>query len=261
MSHVSFKQALISLPQKLQPLRKRRLFKKTADSRPGIILRKNLKFLCGKGSIPSERMRMPVLLAAALLMTGGCATTPLTPPVTEETSPISVYFIPLDDFNADYSVFLAQKFSAEFGVKMKSSLPIGSAKLQPFAGTQQYAAENIFALAKPVLERLPDQAPNAFYILLTNRDINSRLRTFRFMFSWHDKDLRTSVISTARLRPESDASPKAAELVAGRLNKMIGRAIGEMQFGWQRSTNIDDVMYAPIMSIDDLDRMGNTHRP
>ena len=41
--------------------------------------------------------------------------------------------------------------------------------------------------------------------------------------------------------------------------KLIKRAIGEMHLGWRRSTNPDDVMYAPLMGLQDLDRIGTRH--
>ena len=37
------------------------------------------------------------------------------------------------------------------------------------------------------------------------------------------------------------------------------RAIGEMRYGWKRTTDIQDIMYAPIMSLDDLDQIGLEH--
>lgn len=138
---------------------------------------------------------------------------------------------------------------------------MGSRELQPFEGTQQYAAEDILTLAKPVLERLPGQGRHTSYILLTNRDINMRSRTFRYMFSSHDSELRASVVSTARMIEPGDFSQRAASLLADRFSKMIRRAIGEIQYGWKRSSNINDVMYSPIMGVDDLDRIGRTHTP
>ncbi|SCX60976.1 hypothetical protein [Nitrosospira sp. Nsp1] len=206
-------------------------------------------------------------LITVLGMIVGCAMQPpqqsqsSISPVEEDSRDIVVYFLPLDDFSADASASLAQYFSREFGVRMKSALPMGSGELQPFEGTQQYAGEDILMLAKPVLERLPGRAQNASYIILTNRDINARSRTFRYMFSWHDSGLRASVVSTARMTEPGDLSQRAASLLTDRFSKMIRRAVGEMQFGWKRSSNINDAMYSPIMGVDDLDRIGRMHTP
>ena len=36
------------------------------------------------------------------------------------------------------------------------------------------------------------------------------------------------------------------------------RIVGEMRLGWRRTSDPADLMYAPIMSIDDVDRMSLT---
>lgn len=216
-------------------------------------------------------MRISGILGPILTigLTAGCAMQQ-PQPVQSSTPPaetkaderdVVVYFLPLDDFNVEASASLARHFSEEFGVRMRSALPMGSRELRPFEGTQQYAAEDILSLAASVLARLPTQAPDASYVILTNRDINARARTFRYMFSWHDSLLRASVVSTARLAEPGDSSPRAASLLADRLGKMVRRAIGELQFGWKRSGNIDDAMYSPLMGIEDLDRIGRMHTP
>ena len=53
--------------------------------------------------------------------------------------------------------------------------------------------------------------------------------------------------------------PSELNRALGRLLKMTKRAIGEMYLGWHRSTDPNDVMFAPLMSLDDLDRMGSEH--
>lgn len=178
----------------------------------------------------------------------------------EETEPggtISVYLIPLDDFSEDYAAQMGKQLSSELGIRIKGTLRMGTRGLEPFPGTQQFASEAMFDLAEPVLHRLPDKAADTTYVLLTNRDINSRTRNFRFQFSSHDSARRVSVISTARMKGD----PNGYERLGARLLKMTKRAIGEMYFGWPRSSNIKDLMYAPIMSLDDLDHVGNAHDP
>ena len=222
--------------------------------------------------IKKEVMKITSLLGLmiALGISAGCAMQPSQQlqqskssiaPVDEDLRDIVIYFLPLDDFSEDVSASLAQHFSQEFGVRIKSALPMGSGELRPFEGTQQYAVEDVLILAKPVLERLPLRAANASYVILTNRDINARSRNFRFLFSSHDGGLRASVVSTARMSEPGDLSPHAASLLTDRFTKMIIRAMGEIQFGWKRSSNINDVMYSPIMGVDDLDRIGRTHTP
>lgn len=99
-------------------------------------------------------------LVTVLGMTVGCAMQPSQQsqqlqssisPIEEDSRDIVVYFLPLDDFDVDVSASLAQYFSEEFGVRMKSALPMGSRELQPFEGTQQYAGEGILIDRKSVV--------------------------------------------------------------------------------------------------------------
>ncbi|MDT4331884.1 hypothetical protein ACQE3E_21995 [Methylomonas sp. MED-D] len=180
-------------------------------------------------------------------------------PADQKTGPIDVYILPLDDFSDDAAVEVAKIVGREFGIWAKASLPLGALAIQAFPGTRQFAAEDIFEQARAVMRRLPETDPNTHFVFLTNRDINSRTRNFRFQFSHHDRVCRCSVISTARMHQPGDRN--ANQAAATRLLKMTKRAIGEMDFGWTRSADIKDLMYAPIMSLDDLDAIGDRHPP
>lgn len=183
----------------------------------------------------------------------------LSLPADNKPGPVDVYILPLDDFSDEAAVEIAKTVGREFGVWAKATLPLGALPIQAFPGTRQYAAEDIFEQARAVMRRLPEADPNTHFVFLTNRDINSRSRSFRFQFSFHDRVCRCSVISAARMHQPSDRN--ANQAAGTRLLKMTKRAIGEMSFGWTRSTDIKDLMYAPIMSLDDLDAIGDRHPP
>ena len=207
------------------------------------------------GSILSPTLRTLALvlaLVAALLSTSAAAN-------VHQDKKVNVYLIPLDDFSVDASAQLARQLSEEFGIWVKSTLPIVTRNLRPFPATDQYAAEDIFDAAQTMISRLPERSPDTTYVLLTNRDLNSRARNFRFMFSYHDRGSRVSVVSSARMRFSADGSSRSNEHILSNFTKMTKRAIGEMYFGWERSSDINDLMYSPIMSLDDLDKIGNRH--
>ncbi|WFP50151.1 hypothetical protein PL263_18910 [Methylomonas sp. EFPC3] len=224
-------------------------------------------------------MKSPALLTAIAVIMTGCAAieTPApaetlapipdfkpAPPQTktqpaEKTGPVDVYLLPLDDFSADYAAQMAKTLTKEFGIRVKATLPLGSLRLHAFPGTQQYAAQDIFEQAGTVMRRLPEGGKHTHFVFLTNRDINARDRNFRFQFSFHDRDCRCSVVSAARMHQPGDTATSPA--VETRFLKMTKRAIGEMDLGWTRSTDIKDLMYSPIMSLDDLDALGNRHPP
>ena len=67
--------------------------------------------------------------------------------------------------------------------------------------------------------------------------------------------------SLAGLLDYANDKPVLTERAISRLIKMSQRAIGEMCLGWKRSADPADLMYAPIMGLGDLDRIGHEHKP
>ena len=98
-----------------------------------------------------------------------------------------------------------------------------------------------------------------YRMFLTTRDINFRSATLRFVFSAHNPEINASVVSLARLYDYVDDKPVLTQRSLLRLLKLAKRAIGEMRLGWKRSSDPGDIMFAPLMSLDDVDRMGINH--
>ena len=186
--------------------------------------------------------------------TAGQAATP------ENVDGIAVWLIPMDDFNYDEAARLANTLSADLNLKIRATLNMGSAGLKPFAGTTQFPAEDIFAMTANVVRNLTEKRPDAAYIVLTQKDINTRDRSLRFNFAVHNRATRTAVVSAARLVIAQTGGMADTPTIRKRLFKMVKRNIGDVYFGYTRSTDIRDVMYAPIMSLDDLDKMGTEYR-
>ncbi|NOV31174.1 hypothetical protein [Methylomonas sp. ZR1] len=212
------------------------------------------------GCTTSSRYTQPLAVADPAPTPKPLSTTSLYPSTaTEKTGPVNVYLIPLNDFSEDIAAQIGMNFSKEFGLRVKGTVAMGTQGLMPMPGTQQFAAEDIFEHAKTVMQRLPEADSSTYFIFLTNRDINSRARNFRFQFSFHDKVCRCSVVSAARMHPEPENSPGSRQYLESRFVKMTKRAIGQMVLGWERSSDIKDLMYSPIMSLDDIDHLGNRH--
>lgn len=205
---------------------------------------------------------------AVLLFVSGCGTTNKAEQSTtsqaatpENVDGVAVWLIPMDDFAYNEAARLAQDLLADLRLKVRATLNMGSAGLRPFAGTTQFAAEDIFAMAGNVIPNLTDKRPDTAYIVLTQKDINTRDRSLRFNFAVHNRSTRTAVISAARLVINQTGGMADALTIRRRLFKMAKRNIGDVYFGYTRSTDIRDVMYSPIMSLDDLDRMGTDYHP
>lgn len=172
---------------------------------------------------------------------------------------VVLYVIPTDGVSELVAANLARALTQDTGMWVKSSLAAPSGITEPFAGTNQYPAEDYLPLGATLAKRLPDAGPRTYFIVLTDRDINSRSRNFRFVYSFHNPMARTSVLSVARLLFTRDGNPASGEIISLRIQKMLMRIVGEMKLGWQRTSDPADLMYSPIMSIDDIDRMSLAH--
>jgi|JI6StandDraft_1071083.scaffolds.fasta_scaffold104515_1 hypothetical protein len=87
-----------------------------------------------------------------------------------------------------------------------------------------------------------------------------RSQSLRFLFASNDKISHTSVISVVRMFATTPTVEGTQAQVGLRMYKMVKRAIGEQYFGLPRSASIADIMYAPIMSLEDIDAMGVDYR-
>ena len=142
---------------------------------------------------------------------------------------------------------------------VKHTVNLGTAGLTPFAGTTQYSGTDIMNLVARIKPNLPEGKADTVYLALTGRDINSPDRSLRFNFALHDKATRIGVISVARLVLGEGDKPADDKIVWSRVYKMTKRLIGDVYFGYSRSADIHYVMYSPIMSLDDVDKMGQDY--
>jgi predicted Zn-dependent protease len=172
---------------------------------------------------------------------------------------VAVYMVPLDDFPSELAEALAKALQQKLNLRIKASIPLPPLSLTTLPGTNQYAGDDIIVQGAKASARLPEMSQTTFRLFLTGKDINTKSGNFRFQFSAHSKLLNCSVISLARLLEYSNGRPVFTQMTVTRLIKLSLRAIGELQFGWVRSTNPEDVMYSPLMTRDDLDRMGFDH--
>jgi predicted Zn-dependent protease len=203
--------------------------------------------------------RRKLLVTTAMLPLSLAQAQTWPPPRSSVVDNVVLYVLPTDDVPEDVAANIARALTKETGLWVKASVRVPSGDIAPFAGTNQYPAEDYIALAAPVTKLLEDASPRTYFIVLTDRDINSRDRNFRFLYASHAPMVRTSVLSIARLYFEKDGSYAPADVMSLRVQKMLMRIAGEMKLGWKRSNDPTDLMYAPIMSIDDIDRMSLIH--
>lgn len=176
-------------------------------------------------------------------------------PLASPVDAVNLYIVPTDDISEQVAGQIARALTKETGLWVKSTMWTPPGKLEPFAGTNQYAAEDYLPIGAKAARVLEEVSPRTYFIVLTNRDINSSNRNFRFQYSLHSPMANTSVLSVARLLHTRQGEPAAPDVVGTRVGKMLLRIVGEMRLGWKRNDDPRDLMYAPIMSVDDIDRM------
>ena len=172
---------------------------------------------------------------------------------------VPVYLVPLNDFPEELAAVLAKSLQANMGFRVKASLQLPPLVIATAPGTAQLVSDDILLQASKASARLPEASATTYRIFLTIKDINARSANLRFQFSAHNKTLNCSVISLARLLEFAGERPVLTERSISRLQKMTKRAIGEMYLGWKRSLDPSDIMYSPLMSLDELDKLGLDH--
>jgi hypothetical protein len=90
-------------------------------------------------------------------------------------------------------------------------------------------------------------------------DINEASSSVKFVFAHRDPASHTSVLSVARLGFTTAQVAATPTVIYERIYKMIKRTIGEQYLALPRSPDLGNVMYAPIMSLDDVDAMGRDY--
>lgn len=169
-----------------------------------------------------------------------------------------VVFMPTDEFPHTEAVKAASIISKDTGLQIKVVLPLGTKDWEPYPDRPQYDPIALLKLSVPVIERTRASYGGKAYIILTTRDIGPSDKSLNFVFSLNDPTNKSSIVSVARMIYNRQGEQADSNVIQSRLHKMILRSIGLQFYGLQRSADINDLMYAPLMGLDDLDRIGTT---
>jgi len=199
--------------------------------------------------------RRQLLLSTIALLGSGAALA-----ATSKGESVPVYVVPLDDVPEALSATVAHALARQFGIRVRAGMRLPPLDIPVLPDTGQAVGEALLQRAARASARLPGLGPASYRLFITARDINAQSGGFRYQFSMHSPNLRCSVVSMARLFEMVDGEPRLTDLAGERTVKLAKRAVGELHLGWKRSTDPDDLMYAPLMGLEDLDRIGKAHR-
>jgi predicted Zn-dependent protease len=171
-------------------------------------------------------------------------------------APVDVWIIPMAGMPDLYVTDLVSRLKSDTGLIVRSSVAAGFGNEVLLPGTKQINGEQILKEMSSPINNLHDKKPATIFILVSAADLNDSSGTKRFLFALNNSTSRRAVISVARMRLNQDGTEEAPVLTKIRLFKMAKKQIGELYYGYPRSSDLNSVMYSPIMGIDDLDMIG-----
>jgi len=165
-----------------------------------------------------------------------------------------VYFVPLGGLPLESLDYLMTYYKGKYGLTIET---LGQVELEPTVvnyDRRQLIAEEVIALMQRKHPQLTAD-PDAILIGITDYDMYIRQYRWRFAFAWR-QDGRFAVVSSARMDPGNFEEPPDPDLLYTRLRKVVTKTIGIMHYRLPQSTDLDSVMYGPILGLDDLDSVG-----
>jgi predicted Zn-dependent protease len=167
-----------------------------------------------------------------------------------------VVIVPTEEFPPSEATKVATTVANDTGLQIKVVLPLGTRDWKPFPDRPQYDPDTLKILALPAVERLKTNYGGKVYVILTSRDIGPPDKSLNFVFTQHDHIQKISVVSAARMLFDQQGQQAASDVIQTRLRKILLRTIALQYYELQRSTDITDVTYSPLMGVPDLDQMG-----
>jgi predicted Zn-dependent protease len=196
------------------------------------------------------------LVVIAALVTGACSQSKEQVTIPPQT--FDVVIVPTEDFPASEATKVATTVAGDTGLQIKVVLPLGTRDWKPYSDRPQYDPDALKTLALPAIQRLKTNYGGKVYVILTVRDIGPPDKSLNFVFTQHDHAQKISVVSAARMLFDEQGKQAAPEVIQTRLRKMLLRTIAVQYYDLQRSTDIREVTYSPLMGVRDLDQMGLT---
>ena len=206
--------------------------------------------------IQSNIMKI-LLTVLSLLFLAGCATTDRIELGNRDygQAPVDIYLVPMEGISAAFASSVAKDIEFRHRLTTKVITTMGRDDTMFNAEHRQYIANVIARHADGIIKGLKRPEEQPFILVLTPYDINAEEFDLRFLFAAHFKGI--SVISTARIDPVNYGLPRDDKLRDQRLMKLVNKAIGQQVLHYPISSDRGNVMYGPIMGLDDLDSIGS----
>lgn len=165
-----------------------------------------------------------------------------------------VYLMPFYGFDESLAWKFANKLSDELGLRVRATTSLPFPKDALDASRKQFIAEKFYEPMARANLRIYDVKPSCVYIGLVRGSIFSHNAGYRFVFALYSQNM--AIVGDA----EIGALGTAPDFVYNeRMLKILKRAIGKLYYNYRPSSDINSLMYSPLMSVKDLDAIGSNY--
>jgi predicted Zn-dependent protease len=164
-----------------------------------------------------------------------------------------IYFVPIGNASGSeidgLVVHYRQKFRLESTIL--PALTPGPHEIDP--NRHQLIAENVVTLMYRTYSR---HVANGSSILIgvTSDDMYPLGQNWQFCFGWREQQIRSAVVSTARMNLHYEGEPASEANETSRLQKVVTKDIGITYYNLPPSDNPRSVLFNGILGIQELDR-------
>lgn len=166
-----------------------------------------------------------------------------------------ICLVPLGNVSSDLTEHLVNHYSDEYGLTVRvldnKSIPTDLADRE----REQVGG---IALIEYMGSLFPEAHadPDAILVGLTPVDMYFEERDWRFAFWVSNEQTSKGVVSFFRMNPETFGMDRGDDLLYTRTRKVVTHVIGTLYYQLPGSDDPRSVMYNNVLSLDDLDLMG-----
>ncbi|EIP99987.1 putative Zn-dependent protease [Opitutaceae bacterium TAV1] len=179
-----------------------------------------------------------------------------SPAVVTAGPAVDIWLIPLEGFPPAGATGLQQTFSRELGLIVRVAPPVRREAAMFDTSSGQMIAARVRDSLRAQMLALGNVVPRTAFIALVGDDLNLGDARQRYVYSAHFPQQHLSVVSLARLRDAFYGTRDTPELTERRLYKITKAAIGAQYYRLPPSASLDSVMFSPVSTRYDIDRLG-----
>lgn len=166
----------------------------------------------------------------------------------------NIYFVPIGDAPTSEIDDLVAHYQQKFGLKstVLPALIPGPYEVSPTR--HQLIAENVLAfMRKTYFQYVKNNS--SILIGITSDDMYPLGQDWQFCFGWRQPEIRSAVVSTARMNLHYKGEPASEANETSRLQKVVTKDIGIMYYNKLPSNDPHSVLFDGILGIEELDQV------